>query len=59
MKNNLDGAIYFVFIILILAGYGWLTWSSLCFIFGKDVPWYLFLWVFIGFMSIKQGRNSK
>lgn len=58
MKKEWFGVFLYLAMILMLAGLGFLTWSSLFFIFGKDIPWYLFAWVFIGYLGLLQ-KGSK
>ena len=58
MKKEWYGVFLYLAMILLLFGIGCLTWSSLVFIFGKDVPWYLFAWVFIGYLGLLQ-KNGK
>lgn len=54
-----DSGLLFVLLVVIIAFFGWLTWASLVWFLGKDVPWYVFLFVFSIYMSIIEKSGSR
>lgn len=56
--RKLDSGLLFVLLVIIVSFFGWLTWASLVWFVGKDVPWYVFLFVFSIYMSIMKKSES-
>lgn len=59
MRNNWYGAFLFLGYVIFLVFMGSITYWSLCFLLAKEIPWFLFVWVFLGYLSAFSGGSIK